>query len=44
MVDDIDWFVLLSNLLTEHEPTVEGERLAVLDFMVIHSRIEREQR
>ena len=41
-VDDISWWLLLEQLLTEHEPTVEGERAAVLDFASIHWRFRRD--
>lgn len=40
-VDDISWWPLLAALLTENEPTVQGKRRAVLEYVLVFRRIER---
>lgn len=37
----IDWERLLLTLLSEHDDDVYGERLAVLDFCIVHERLTR---
>jgi hypothetical protein len=37
MAED-DWWSLLRGLLAEHDDDIAGERLAVLDFHMIHTR------
>jgi hypothetical protein len=37
-VDDISWWTLLEQLLIENDPTITGERRAVLEYVAIYGR------
>jgi hypothetical protein len=43
VVDDINWTQVLWMLLEDYDPTLIGERAAVLAYAEIHARFTREE-